>query len=57
MARAMHIEFKEMGYPTCPFGCIFSVPNFENEAACIKFIEEIINAQLSDHVRDSEHFE
>ena len=33
---------------------IFSAPNIENEAAYIEFTEKTINAQLLDHLSDSE---
>ena len=55
---AIRIEFQEKGIPHVhSFIWIFSVPNIENKAAYIDFIEIAINAQSSDHLNDPEFFD
>ena len=55
---AIRIEFQERGSPHVhSFIWIFNAPNIQNETAYIEFIEKTINAQLPDHLKESERFE
>ena len=55
---AIHIQFQEGGSPHVhSFIWIFHVPNIQNEADYIDFIEKTINAQLPNHLNDPELFE
>ena len=52
---AICTEFQERGSPHVhSFIWIFNAPNIQNETAHIEFIEKTINAQLPDHLKDSE---
>ena len=55
---AIRVEFQEKGSPHVhSFIWIFNVPNIQNEADYIEFIEKTINVQLSEHSNDPELFE
>ena len=55
---AIHIGFQERGNPLVHlFIWIFNVPNIQNEAAYIEYIEKTINGQLPGYSNDPELFE
>ena len=55
---SVRIEFQEKSNPhVCSFIWIFNAPNIENEASYMEFTEKAINAQLPDHLNNSELFE
>ena len=56
--HAVRIEFQERGSSHVhSFIWVFNAPNIENEAACIEFVEKVINTQLPDHLNYPEVFE
>ena len=55
--NAIRIEFQERSSSHFhSFIRIFNAPNIQNETAYIEFIDETINAQLPDHLKDPEPF-
>ena len=54
----IRVEFLEGGSPHVHSSIwFFNAPNFQNETAYTEFTEKTINAQLPDHLKDSELFE